>query len=102
MSADDQIDGDEKSFGSLSNSQHEKTVKEINQGSQVRIDFDLELEIEEKEIKIDFPKDNQDSNSNYSENVTSEKNLYDLMGSIKDQIWYQSKFLKQNHHFRPR
>jgi hypothetical protein len=24
------------------------------------------------------------------------------MGSIKDQIWYQSKFLKQNHHIRSR
>jgi hypothetical protein len=79
-------DEDEKSFG-FSNSNHVKTEEEINQNSVVRIDFDLQQNIEDKEIKIDFTKGNQDSNnSNFSENVTSEKNLYDLMGSIKDQI----------------
>lgn len=44
----------------------------------------LDSQIEDTDIKIEFPKVPQDSNSNFSENVTSEKNLYDLMGSVKD------------------
>lgn len=79
----------------FSNSHQEQTDKE----SSVRIDLER---IEDADIKIHFPEDSKDSNSNFSENVTSEKNLYDLMGSIKDQIQYQSKFLKHNHHFRSR
>lgn len=67
----------ESTFGFV-DSHQEKTDKD----SPVRI------EIEDTDIKIDFPNGNKDSNSNFSENVTSEKNLYDLMGSIKDQIWY--------------
>ena len=65
-----------ESFG-FSNSHNERTDK-VSQG---QIGYDR---IEDVDIKISFPEDKKDSNSNLSENVTSEKNLYDLIGSVKD------------------
>lgn len=65
-----------ESFG-FSNSNQEKADK-VSQG---QIGFDR---IDDADIKISFPEDKKDSNSNFSENVRSEKNLYDLIGSVKD------------------
>ena len=70
------MDDHADSFG-FSNSQQEQ----IDKVSQDQIKLD---KIEDIDIKIDFPEGNKDSNSNFSENVTSEKNLYDLIGSVKD------------------
>ena len=70
----DMMDDHVDTFG-FSNSQQEHADKV----SQEQIDLER---IETTDIKIDFPEGNKDSNSNFSENVTSEKNLYDLIGSV--------------------